>query len=89
MKKKMCEQGTQTGLCPLSGLLFVKESAAGGPWGGGVRGEKVLQLNYIVCGEQTGADRQMADDKCCWGAGQGWVERFRSVLTALKGQRTL
>lgn len=39
---------------------------------GGVRGEKVLQLNYIVCGEETGADRQMAVDKCCWGIGRGW-----------------
>lgn len=49
----------------------------GGVGGGrvGVRGEKVLRLNYIVCREETGADRQMAVDKC-WGEwereGLGW-----------------
>lgn len=38
---------------------------------GAVRGEKVLQLNYIVCVEETGADKQMAVDKCCWRTGGG------------------
>lgn len=35
-------------------MLFVKVEvwAARRRWGG-VRGEKVLQLNYIVCGEET------------------------------------
>jgi len=46
--------------------MFVKvEVWAAGEREGGVRGEKVLRLNYIVCGEETGADRQMAVDKCC------------------------
>lgn len=44
--------------------------------GGGVRGGKVLQLNYIVCGEETGADRQMAVDKCCWETGWGGWRAF-------------
>lgn len=66
-----------------------EEEEEGG--GGRVRGEKVLQLNYIVCGDETGADRQMAVDKCCWGAGtgRGGVEGFRSVVTALKGTKEL
>lgn len=54
-------------------MLFVKKSGLQEGRGGGVRGGKVLQLNYIVCGEETGADRQMAVDKCCWGAGRGGV----------------
>lgn len=46
-------------------------------WGaeGVARGGKVLELNYIVCVEETGADRQMAVDKCCKGNGAGWVGR--------------
>lgn len=57
---------------------------AGGREGGG-RGGKVLELNYIVCVEETGADRQMAVDKCCRGTGRGgWVARGVSVDEALK-----
>lgn len=44
--------------------------------GGGGGGGKVLQLNYIVCGEETGADRQMAVDKCCWETGWGGRRAF-------------
>lgn len=44
---------------------------AGGGREGGARGGKVLELNYIVCVEETGADRQMAVDKCCRGTGRG------------------
>lgn len=44
--------------CPLKSLLFVKVWAAGGRED--VRGEKVLQFNYVVCGEEMGADKQMA-----------------------------
>lgn len=48
----------------------------------------MLQLNYIVCVEETGADKQMAADKC-WKTGMrwghSWVEGFHGVVTALKG----
>lgn len=47
--------------------------AGGGMEGGreAQEGGKVLELNYIVCVEETGADRQMAVDKCCRGTGRG------------------
>lgn len=54
----MREQGNPTDKCPLKSLFVkVEVRAAGGKGlegGGRVRGEKVLQRNYIVCGEETG-----------------------------------
>lgn len=58
---------------------------ARGDEGGGVSGGKVLQLNYIVCAEETGADRQMAVDKCCWGTGWGGLQGVSRCSQGTKG----
>lgn len=70
----MCEQGNQTRSCALLSLFVKKSGLLWGMREGGreaQEGGKVLELNYIVCVEETGADRQMAVDKCCRGTGRG------------------
>lgn len=77
----MCEQGNQTEQCPLTKIVVCEGRSLGCRGGEGVvTGEKVLQLNYIVRGEETGADRQMAVDKC-WGTGTGWGGSWRGGFT--------
>lgn len=78
----MCGPGNQSILTN----VCVKLWAAGGREGGreDVRGEKVLQLNYIVCGEETRADRQMA--QMLWGNGS-WVGRVGGGLQCSQGTK--
>lgn len=57
---------------------------------GGVKGAKVLQLNYIVCGEEMGQTGRWQLTNVA--EGQERVGRYGGVLQcshALKGQRSL